>query len=400
MNVTDKMPNIIVERLPIANDSLKFAGIEKTFNIVDIVPSSDVSNDEVDPQYSAQINDILSTLKALQVAKKSLSDVQSIAKDIKSNYRVEKNDAWSPIDDTMLRQRYEATVQIKDILTNAIYNHKNVFTMDYSDKGIKLDINRKSLDQLNLRDEHSINIFSYNIDMLSNQIEHEIQKLQAKIDKIEESRWLSMEKLRNVRLEQKSVNNELKNTNMIPSLASALAQVANNQTQNSSDSDVAALLNNDKSASDNAPANLSSSPNIATTTSNNPEIQENSNTNGNVVVGIAKNNAPQDIDESLNTTQMPQNTESPNIQSLDDSSPSSKQNTDIDTQTNNTQTNTSSQMNTIQSQTRDSTTTNATTENTSSQDNTESTAQNNANNGNTVGIVSGDDKERVVDLFL
>ena len=132
----------------------------------------------------------------------------------------------------------------------------------------------------------------------------------------------------------------------------------------------------------------------------NSEIQENSNTNGNVVVGIAKNNAPQDIDESLNTTQMPQNTESPNIQSLDDSSPSSKQNTDIDTQTNNTQTNTSSQMNTIQSQTRDSTTTNATTENTSSQDNTESTAQNNANNGNTVGIVSGDDKERVVDLFL
>ena len=242
MNVTDKMPNIIVERLPIANDSLKFAGIEKTFNIVDIVPSSDVSNDEVDPQYSAQINDILSTLKALQVAKKSLSDVQSIAKDIKSNYRVEKNDAWSPIDDTMLRQRYEATVQIKDILTNAIYNHKNVFTMDYSDKGIKLDINRKSLDQLNLRDEHSINIFSYNIDMLSNQIEHEIQKLQAKIDKIEESRWLSMEKLRNVRLEQKSVNNELKNTNMIPSLASALAQVANNQTQSSSDSDVATLL--------------------------------------------------------------------------------------------------------------------------------------------------------------
>ena len=210
----------------------------------------------------------------------------------------------------------------------------------------------------------------------------------------------SMEKLRNVRLEQKSVNNELKNTNMIPSLASALAQVANNQTQSSSDSDVAALLNNDKSASDNAPANLSSSPNIATTTSNNPEIQENSNTNGNVVVGIAKNNAPQDIDESLNTTQMPQNIESPNIQSLDDPSSSSKQNTDIDTQANNTQTNTSSQMNTIQSQTRDSTTTNATTENTSSQDNTESTAQNNANNGNTVGIVSGDDKERVVDLFL
>lgn len=151
---------IILQKIPVANDSLKFADIQKTFSIIDEIPTTDIVATEDDPAYDTQVNDMLNTLKALQVARKSLSDVQSIAKDIKSNYKTEKNDAWAPVDDTMLQQRYEATQQIKDILSKATLNHKNVFTMDYAKDGIILDLGKKDMSALNLRDEHSINIFS------------------------------------------------------------------------------------------------------------------------------------------------------------------------------------------------------------------------------------------------
>lgn len=220
---------IILQKIPVANDSLKFADIQKTFSIIDEIPTTDIVATDDDPAYDAQVNDMLNTLKALQVARKSLSDVQSIAKDIKSNYKTEKNDAWAPVDDTMLRQRYEATQQIKDILSKATLNHKNVFTMDYAKDGIILDLGKKDMSALNLRDEHSINIFSDNINRLSRQIEENVQKLQEKIDKINKSRWLSMENLRNVRLQQKEVNAGLKAAQATPSLASALAEIAQQQ---------------------------------------------------------------------------------------------------------------------------------------------------------------------------
>ena len=217
------------KKYQVANDSLKFADIQKTFSIIDEIPTTDIVATEDDPAYDTQVNDMLNTLKALQVARKSLSDVQSIAKDIKSNYKTEKNDAWAPVDDTMLQQRYEATQQIKDILSKATLNHKNVFTMDYAKDGIILDLGKKDMSALNLRDEHSINIFSDNIDRLSRQIEENVQKLQEKIDKINKSRWLSMENLRNVRLQQKEVNAGLKAAQATPSLASALAEIAQQQ---------------------------------------------------------------------------------------------------------------------------------------------------------------------------
>lgn len=227
ISVDERMP-LTLQQAQTSKDSLKLADMQKTFSIISEVPSTDIVSTDNNQNYDTQTNEILDTLKALQVAKKSLSDVQSITKDIKSNYKTEKNDAWAPIDDTMLKQRYEAVQQIKNILNNATFNHKNVFTMDYSKNGVKLDLERKDINSLNLRDEHSINIFSDNISRLSQQIEGNIQKLQDKVDNMNKGRWLSMENLRNVRLQQKEVNTGLQ-ANTTPSLASALAQVAQQQ---------------------------------------------------------------------------------------------------------------------------------------------------------------------------
>lgn len=231
ISVNDRMP-LTLQQSQKSKDSLKLAGMQKNFSIISEVPSTDIApniapkNNNEDN--NSQVNEIIDTLKALQVARKSLSDVQSITKDIKSNYKTEKNDAWAPVDDTMLKQRYESLQQIKDILKNATFNHKNVFTMDYSKNGVKLDLGRKDTSMLNLRDEHSIDIFSDNISLLSQQIEENIQKLQSKVDKINNSRWLSMENLRNVKLQPKEVNATLQ-ANATPSLASALAQIAQKQ---------------------------------------------------------------------------------------------------------------------------------------------------------------------------
>lgn len=224
ISVDERMP-LTLQQAQTSKDSLKLADMQKTFSIISEVPSTDIVSTNDNQTYTTQMNEILDTLKALQVAKKSLSDAQSITKDIKSNYKTEKNDAWAPIDDTMLKQRYEAVQQIKNIFNNATFNHKNVFTIDYSKNGVKLDLERKDINSLNLRDEHSINIFSDNINRLSQQIEDNIQKLQDKVDNMNKGRWLSMENLRNVKLQQKEVNAGLQ-ANTTPSLASALAQVA------------------------------------------------------------------------------------------------------------------------------------------------------------------------------
>ena len=228
MDINLEVTPIDLKKIPRADDSLKLVGIQKKFNIITEIPSNDVMDTTGASHYDTQISETLNTLKALQTAKKSLSDVQSITKDIKSNYKTEKNDSWAPVDDTMLQQRYELVQQIKDILQNATFNHKNVFTIDYSKDDVKLDLEKKDIRTLNLRDEQSINIFSDNIDRLSRQIEDNIQKLQTKIDKANQSKWLSMENLRNVRLQQKEVNSQLKTQDM-PSLASALAQIAQQQ---------------------------------------------------------------------------------------------------------------------------------------------------------------------------
>ncbi|RDU67682.1 hypothetical protein CQA53_01400 [Helicobacter didelphidarum] len=396
----NQTPNINIDT-PHAKDSLKFVGIQKKFSIVDIIPSTDRINIDDDPQYSAQINDILATLKSLQLAKKSLSEVQSITKDIKSSYKTEKNDAWAPLDDSMLRQRYEATLQIKDILANAVYNHKNVFTADYSDKGIKLNLERKDLANLNLNDELSINIFSDNIAKLSSEIESNIRNLQDKIDKIDQSRWLSMEQLRNVQLEQKSVNDSIKATSATPSLASALAEV-NKQNQDSA----------------------------SVNTLNNNNTTGNEANNG--VVGIAKKNTPNDIDNAIspinaiknnqdnknqnfntkdsnlaeNSTQIPDDMQQNDVENNTTTNTVTATDATKDTKVNGTESTETISTNNqnIQADSQTAHTTKDIQSPSDSETNNISNAEDNTtretNEQKVVGVVSGDEKEQVVDLFV
>ncbi len=295
ISVDERAP-ILLQKLPKAKDSLKLVDIQKTFSIIEEVPAIDAIAQDNGPAYNEQINDILHTMKALQIAKKSLRDVQSVTKDIKSNYKTEKNDAWAPIDDTMLRQRYDATQQIKNILKNAVLNHKNVFTLDYAKDGVTLDLQRKDINMLNLRDEHSINIFYDNIERLSQQIEENIQKLQGKIDKINQDRWLSMENLRNVRLEQKEVNAGLKNANQTPSLASALAQIAQQQNTQETPAQIKQdIMASEMKAAESPKQNITDS--MATSTT-----QQTNTDNGNKTTQTQEaNKAAQDSNATLAT---------------------------------------------------------------------------------------------------
>ena len=213
-------PPVIVDKAPVVKDSLKFAGTDTTFSIVDIVPSSDSAPSQ-GTAYSAQIEDMLSTMKALQVARKSLSQAQSLVKDIKSNYKVEKYDEWSPLDDSLLLQRRGFMLQIREIFEKALYDNQNVFTMDYASKGVNIDLDKHDLKGLNLRDGHSIDIFSYNLQALSKQMDNEIGNLQKKIDSINQTRWLPESQLKGLPLEQKTVSAD--NSKAIPNLASLLA---------------------------------------------------------------------------------------------------------------------------------------------------------------------------------
>lgn len=213
-------PPVIVDKAPVVKDSLKFAGTDTTFSIVDIVPSSDSAPSQ-GTAYSAQIEDMLSTIKALQVARKSLSQAQSLVKDIKSNYKVEKYDEWSPLDDSLLLQRRGFMLQIREIFEKALYDNQNVFTMDYASKGVNIDLDKHDLKGLNLRDGHSIDIFSYNLQALSKQMDNEIGNLQKKIDSINQTRWLPESQLKSLPLEQKTVSAD--NSKAIPNLASLLA---------------------------------------------------------------------------------------------------------------------------------------------------------------------------------
>ena len=213
-------PPVIVDKAPVVKDSLKFAGTDTTFSIVDIVPSSDSAPSQ-GTAYSTQIEEMLSTMKALQVARKSLSQAQSLVKDIKSNYKVEKYDEWSPLDDSLLLQRRGFMLQIRDIFEKALYDNQNVFTIDYTTKGVNIDLDKHSLKGLNLRDGHSIDIFSYNLQALSKQMDNEIGNLQKKIDSINQTRWLPESQLKGLPLEQKTVSTD--NSKDIPNLASLLA---------------------------------------------------------------------------------------------------------------------------------------------------------------------------------
>lgn len=333
ISVDDRVP-LTLQQAQTSKDSLKFADIQKTFNIVSEVPSTDAKPTEDSPAYDTQISEILDTLKALQIAKKSLSDVQSITKDIKSNYKTEKNDAWAPIDDTMLRQRYEAAQQIKDILKNATFNNQNVFTMDYSKSGVSLDLQRKDVSALNLRDEQSIDIFSYNIDKLSQQIGDNIQKLQDKIDKIKQSRWLSMENLRNVRIQPKEVNATTQAD--VPSLASILAQLSQQdatstsntklaQEQKENDENAGALQN--VNAENVAPANIEAGNEVANlratesktdykdTNTKEADLTDSnkSQQTQNKAQTLAQNSETQDTKSQNPENPKPQNTESQNL---------------------------------------------------------------------------------------
>lgn len=428
MNAVEAPSTIVVQKIPVAKDSLKFAGLEKKFNIVDVVPSSDTTNDDGDPQYSAKIDEIISTLKALSIAKKSLSDVQSITKDIKSSYKTETNDAWAPLDDSMKRQRYEAVKQIQEILKNAKYNDKNVFTMDYSDKDVKLDLQRKDVSQLNFQDELSINIFSDNIDKLGQQIEENIKKLQDKIDKIEDARWLSMEKLRNVRLEQKAVNEGLKQTSATtPSLIDALAQVTSLSnsvkplTQNAesnlnplADSKKTEMLQsvsqNPKTSSSTQAQSTKNTNNATPTNSNQIAKDDNAQTQGKESTSnIATNQASS---KEANQTQTNQNnSSSQNNQTQTSNQQATPTNNTTPTNTANPTTQAKSEQNAnTQATTQSSNATNATTNvpastntNATTQANSNQTANNTSNespNNNVVGVVSGNDKEKVVDLFV
>ncbi len=295
INIGNTLPSL-QQKMSIQKDSLKLADIQKNFKIIDEVPSTDTINVDDDPQYSSQINNIYSTMKALQIAKKSLSDTQSIVKDIKSNYKIEKYDAWAPVDDTMLKQRYDLTLQIKKILSNAVYNHKNVFTADYSQEGIKLNLERKDLNSLNLRDEHSIDIFSYNIDKLSQQIEEEIKKLQDKIDKINQDRWLSMAKLSDIKLQPKEVNANLKNTQQTPNLATMLAQATqqtqdidkNNAKENNTEISTGETKNKDTKNTNNMQQKTENKENDSTDKTNIKEINKNTESKNNKANETAK----------------------------------------------------------------------------------------------------------------
>ena len=210
--------NIVVERIPVAKDSLKFAGIDTSFNITNIIPTSDAVAQKETSQ--AEIDKKTDMLKALQIAKKSLSDAISISKDIKSNFKSEDNDAFAPLDDNALKERYALALQIKDILNNAKYNGSDAFSTDYSSEDITLDLSKKDLSVLNIRDEQSIDKFSKNLNELSTQIDEATRKLQEQIDKLQNSRWLSMDKLKTIKLEPKTLG--LSN-NTLPNLADALA---------------------------------------------------------------------------------------------------------------------------------------------------------------------------------
>ncbi|RDU71238.1 hypothetical protein CQA66_06745 [Helicobacter aurati] len=234
MTVDNNTP--VVEKLPVVKDSLKFAGTQKTFSIIDTVPDSMHNSESQGEQHSNQVSEMLSTIKALQIAKKSLSDAQSIVKDIKSNYKVESNDEWSILDNKMLQQRYNAMQEIKKIFDNAQYNHKNVFKINYTDKNIHLDLDKNNLKNLNLRDGHSIDIFSYNIDSLSKQIDKEIKNLQDKIDSINQARWISTQQLKNIPLEQKDI--KANTSNNTPNLASLLTLENNPESPTTNTADL------------------------------------------------------------------------------------------------------------------------------------------------------------------
>lgn len=375
------------------NDSLKFAGVQKSFNIMDVIPNTDVIN--LDEEGNKQLSDLMRDINALQIAKKSLSQAQSIAKDIKSNYKTEANDNFAPLNDNALRARYNASQQIKNIFNNAKYNGKNVFAPDFFATPL-INTERINLRSLNLRDELSIDIFSTNLLKLSDEIESNIRTLQEKVDKIEANKWLTLEQLSNVRLEQKSVNDSAKALSQTPSLASALAEImgaggatpATKTEETPKDSSVESST--DSNTESNAETKSSTDSNAETTTDS---------TDSNASQNINSNAQPQNTENAGEGATVSQNTESNQQTTQTDSKESS-----TDTTTANTATETKTEQNNTESSTESKTadtnteTTNSGTTNSGA---TQATALNTENStNNVVGVVSGDQKEQVVDLYM
>lgn len=405
-------------------DSLKFAGVQKTFNIMSVIPNSDITNPEISGD--KQTSELIDRLNALQFAKRTLSEVQSIVKDIKSNYRTESNDNFAPLNDDALRARYDASMQIRELIDGAKYKGKNVFLPGFFGDDITLNSARLNLRNLNLRDELSINIFSNNVARLSDEIESNVKTLQGKLDKIQENKWLSMEQLSGVQLEPKSVNESAKALSATPSLTAALqaasasgassgasvASVASdskadsNATTDSSATTADSTNNIESNSQDSTESSTDSTQNINSnaqpqsantgeggTTSSNPAADNATTTNDST-----------NIADNTQTTQTTQTTES-SAQTDSTTTSNTESNTQTDSTTaTNTQTSTQAD-----SQTKEDTTNAQNTQTTqSSNPDSNTTAQNAAQSAQTtdstnntaVGIVSGTDKDKVVDLYM
>lgn len=396
-------------------DSLKFAGVQKTFNIMSVIPNSDITNPEISGD--KQTSELIDRLNALQFAKRTLSEVQSIVKDIKSNYRTESNDNFAPLNDDALRARYDASMQIRELIDGAKYKGKNVFLPGFFGDDITLNSARLNLRNLNLRDELSINIFSNNVARLSDEIESNVKTLQGKLDKIQENKWLSMEQLSGVQLEPKSVNESAKALSATPSLTAALqaasasgASGASGAADSKADSNASAdssattadsTNNIESNSQDSTESSTDSTQNI---NSNAQPQSANAGEGGTTSANPAADNATPTNDSTsvADNTQTTQTTES---SAQADSTTTS--NTESDTQTDSTtatNTQTSAQ---ADSQTKENTT-NAQNTQSSNPDSNNITAQNAAQSAQTtdstnntaVGIVSGTDKDKVVDLYM
>lgn len=397
-------------------DSLKFAGVQKTFNIMSVIPNSDITNPEISGD--KQTSELIDRLNALQFAKRTLSEVQSIVKDIKSNYRTESNDNFAPLNDDALRARYDASMQIRELIDGAKYKGKNVFLPGFFGDDITLNSARLNLRNLNLRDELSINIFSNNVARLSDEIESNVKTLQGKLDKIQENKWLSMEQLSGVQLEPKSVNESAKALSATPSLTAALqAASASGASSGASGASVAADSKADSNATtDSSATTADSTNNIESNSQDSTESSADSTQNINSNAQPQSANAGEGGTTSANpaadnaTPTNDANSVTDNTQTTESSAQADSttaSNTESNTQTDSTtatNTQTSAQ---ADSQTKENTT-NAQNTQSSNPDSNNITAQNAAQSAQTtdstnntaVGIVSGTDKDKVVDLYM
>lgn len=369
-------------------DSLKFAGVQKTFNIMSVIPNSDITNPEISGD--KQTSELIDRLNALQFAKRTLSEVQSIVKDIKSNYRTESNDNFAPLNDDALRARYDASMQIRELIDGAKYKGKNVFLPGFFGDDITLNSARLNLRNLNLRDELSINIFSNNVARLSDEIESNVKTLQGKLDKIQENKWLSMEQLSGVQLEPKSVNESAKALSATPSLTAAL-QAASASGASSGASGAADSKADSNATTDSSATTADSTNNIESNSQDSTESSTDSTQNINSNAQPQSANAGEGGTTSANPA-ADNATPTNDSTSVTDNTQNTESSTQADSQTKENTTNAQNTQST-QSSNPDSNTTTA-------QNAAQSAQTTDSTNNTAVGIVSGTDKDKVVDLYM